>query len=66
MENPHAENYQKPGGHYDTLVVRTSTGRYHRYFNGPDSALRYELNLRANLRALWTRKAVQAETLAAE
>lgn len=30
--------YVQLGGHYDTLVVRTPTGGYHCYFNGPDSA----------------------------
>jgi hypothetical protein len=30
--------YAQIGGHYDTLVVRTPTGGYHCYFEGPDSA----------------------------
>lgn len=30
--------YASNGGHYDTLVVRTPTGGFHCYFNGPDSS----------------------------
>lgn len=32
------EEYAKLGGHYDTLVVRTTSGGYHCYFYGPDSS----------------------------
>lgn len=30
--------YMQMGGNFDTLVVRTPTGGYHCYFNGPDSS----------------------------
>lgn len=30
--------YEQLGGTFDTLVVRTPTGGYHCYFNGPDSS----------------------------
>lgn len=30
--------YLQAGGHFDTLVVQTTTGGYHCYFNGPDSS----------------------------
>lgn len=30
--------YLQHGGHFDTLVVRTTTGGYHCYFYGPDSS----------------------------
>ncbi|MFN3612618.1 AAA family ATPase, partial [Tepidimonas sp.] len=36
---PGLENYYGMGGHFDTLVIRTPTGGYHCYFNGPDSSL---------------------------
>ena len=36
---PGMDTYHAHGGHFDTLVVRTPTGGYHAYFNGPDSSL---------------------------
>lgn len=32
------EDYTKLDGHFDTLVVRTTTGGYHCYFYGPESS----------------------------
>lgn len=32
------DDYAKMGGHYDTLVVQTTSGGYHCYFQGPDSS----------------------------
>ena len=37
------KNYQAAGGHFDTFVVRTATGGYHAYFEGPDSKLAADL-----------------------
>lgn len=31
--------YVAQGGHWDTFVVKTATGGFHAYFNGPDSML---------------------------
>jgi hypothetical protein len=36
---PGIASFASVGGHYDTLVVKTPTGGYHCYFNGPDSKL---------------------------
>lgn len=36
---PGVASFASVGGHYDTLVVKTPTGGYHCYFNGPDSKL---------------------------
>ena len=33
------DEYTKNGGHFDTFVVKTPTGGYHCYFNGPDAKL---------------------------
>ncbi|MCK5133524.1 MAG: AAA family ATPase [Candidatus Sabulitectum sp.] len=36
---PGMQEYQDLGGHFETLVVKTPTGGYHCYFNGPNSSL---------------------------
>lgn len=36
-------NYQALGGHFDTFVVRTATGGFHAYFDGPDSKLAVDI-----------------------
>lgn len=37
------DNYLASGGHFNTFVVRTPTGGYHCYFDGPDSKLAVDL-----------------------
>jgi hypothetical protein len=37
------DSFANAGGHYNTLVVKTATGGYHCYFNGPDSKLAVDI-----------------------
>lgn len=48
---PGMDSYAALGGHYDTLVVKTPTGGFHCYFNGPDSKQAIDLRPGLDIRS---------------
>lgn len=48
---PGLESYAALEGHFDTLVVRTPSGGYHCYYDGPDSGLRVNLRPGVDIRS---------------